>query len=126
MDDTAAYTAKVAMDDQSPRYLRIAGDIKSPEEMRQVVSELSATPYKLFRAGGLGLLSNLIKVGRFLSPGKNDLYPAWQGMQYMRNMIDDRAKLERLDNNRYPNMKWTTAKDVLKSHLAIEIMQKQN
>jgi hypothetical protein len=34
-------------------------------------------------------------------------------MQYMRNMFDGRAKLEPLDNDRYPGMRWTTARDVL-------------
>ena len=34
-------------------------------------------------------------------------------MQYMRNMFDGRAKLEPLDNDRYPSIRWTTARDVL-------------
>ena len=34
-------------------------------------------------------------------------------MQYMRNMFDGRAKLEPLDNDRYPDMRWTTVQDVL-------------
>jgi hypothetical protein len=31
----------------------------------------------------------------------------------MRNMFDGRAKLEPLDNGRYPGIRWTTARDVL-------------
>lgn len=42
------------------------------------------------------------------------LFTKWQGMQYMHNMIDDRSKIEKLDNNRYPQIKWTTVKDVVK------------
>jgi uncharacterized protein YbjT (DUF2867 family) len=117
MDDTAAYTASAATDATTPRYLRIAGDLKSPADMQALMSEISKTPYKLFRPGGQGLLGFIIKVARFFSSGEKELYPAWQGMQYMHNMIDDRALLKSTDNERYPNMKWTTAKDVLSNHL---------
>ena len=53
------------------------------------------------------------KVTRIVGPGEKELYPAWQGMQYMRNMFDGGAKLEPLDNDRYPGIRWTTARDVL-------------
>ena len=118
MDDTATYTAHVALDDHAPRYLRIAGDVKSPEELKQVIEELSSETYKFYRPGGLNLLSGIIKIARFVEPGKEKLYPAWQGMQYMRNMIDDRALINQLDNHRYAEMKWTSAKDVLAPHQA--------
>ncbi len=59
------------------------------------------------------MLGTLIRVARAVTPGKQELYPAWQGMQYMRNMFDGRAKMEPLDNNRYPGIRWTTARDVL-------------
>ncbi len=116
--DTAAYTANAALDPSTPRFLRIAGDLKSPREMKAVMSDVSGHQYRLLRAGGPGLLSILIKVARTLAPGKKELYPAWQGMQYMRNMIDDRATLGAIDNDRYPNMHWTTAKDVLSTYQA--------
>jgi hypothetical protein len=69
--------------------------------------------FRLFRAGGLGMLGTLIKLARTVAPGEKGLYPAWQGMQYMRNMFDGRAKLEPLDNDRYPGIHWRTARDVL-------------
>ena len=59
------------------------------------------------------MLGTLIKVGRTLAPAEKELYPAWQGMQYMRNMFDGRAKLEPLDNDRYPGMRWTAVREVL-------------
>ena len=40
------------------------------------------------------MLAAPIKVARAVAPGERGLYPAWQGMQYMRNMFDVRAKLE--------------------------------
>jgi hypothetical protein len=74
---------------------------------------LGGRAFRLFRAGGLAAFGTLIKIARAVAPGKTDLYPAWQGMQYMRNMFDGRAKLEPLDNDRYPGIRWATARDVL-------------
>jgi nucleoside-diphosphate-sugar epimerase len=113
MDDTATFTASAALDPSTPRFLRIAGDQLSARELTAVVSEVTGKEFHLFRAGGLGLLGALIKVARTVAPGEKGLYPAWQGMQYMRNMSDGRAKLEPLDNDRYPGIRWTTARDVL-------------
>jgi uncharacterized protein YbjT (DUF2867 family) len=113
MDDTAAFTASAALDPSTPRFLRIAGDRLSARELTAVVSEATGKRFRLFRAGGLGMLGALIKVVRAVAPGEKELYPAWQGMQYMRNMFEGRAKLEPLDNDRYPGIRWTTARDVL-------------
>lgn len=111
--DTALYTANVALDDTAPRMLRIAGDQISPREIRTAVSEISGKKYRLIRAGGPGMLSTIIKITRKISPAENELYPAWQGMQYMRNMIDERSILKQTDNQRYSDMRWTTIRDVL-------------
>jgi nucleoside-diphosphate-sugar epimerase len=113
IDDTAAFTASAALDPSTPRFLRIAGDQPSARELTAVVSEVTGKEFRLFRAGGLGMLSALIKVARTVAPGGKQLYPAWQGMQYMRNMFDGRARLEPLDNDRYPGIRWTTVRDVL-------------
>jgi len=113
MDNTAEFTAKVALDQSAPRYLRIAGDLISPREVKKVVSELTGKKFRLFRPGGKGLLGIIIKIARKLAPAENELYPAWQGMQYMHNMIDERSKIEKLDNGRYPGIRWTTVKNFL-------------
>lgn len=116
IDNTAAYTAEAALDSSAPRFLRIAGDLKSPRELKIVISGVSGKKFRMFRAGGLDLLSALIKVARVISHGEKEIFPAWQGMQYLRNMIDDRANLDTIDNDRYPNIRWTTVKDVLSTH----------
>jgi len=85
-------------------------------ELTAVVSEVTGKEFRLFRAGGLGMLGALIKVARTVAPGEKELYPAWQGMQYMRNIFDGRAKLEPLDNDRYPGIRWMTARDMLSAH----------
>jgi hypothetical protein len=69
--------------------------------------------FRLFRAGSLKRLETLIKVTRAIFPQRSALYPPWQGMQYLHNMFSGRAKLEPLDNDRYPGMRWTTVREVL-------------
>jgi nucleoside-diphosphate-sugar epimerase len=116
IDDTAAFTASAALDPSTPRFLRIAGDQLSARELTVVVSEVTGKEFRLFRAGSLRTLDTLIKVARTVAPGEKRLYPPWQGMQYMRNKFDGRANLEPLDNDRYPDISWTKARDVLSAH----------
>jgi len=113
MNDVAAFTAQVATDDNTPRYLTIAGDRLSARKIKTVVNGISQRPFGLFRAGGIGLLNQLISLTKFISPGKNDLYPAWQGMQYMRDMMEGRVKLGITDNQRYQTIRWTKLKEFL-------------
>ena len=113
MDNTAEYTSKVALDSNTPRYLRIAGDLISPCELKLTASQVTGQKFRLLRPGGQKLLAIIIKIARRLAPGKKELYPAWQGMQYMHNMIDARSKIEKLEINRYPEIQWTTVKDFL-------------
>lgn len=116
IDDTASFTAAAALDATAPRMLHIAGDRISARELAAIVSEVTGRRFRPFRPGGLGTLALIIKVARTLSPGKEALYPAWQGMQYMHNMFSGLAQVESLDNNRYPGMRWTTAREVLAAH----------
>jgi uncharacterized protein YbjT (DUF2867 family) len=113
MDDTAEFTASAALDPSTPRILRIAGDQLSAKELTAVVSEVTGKKFRLFRAGSLGMLGTLIKIARTIATGERKLYPAFQGMQYMHNMFDGRVKLEPLDNERYPDIKWTSAGELL-------------
>ena len=117
MDNTAAYTAQVALDASSPRYLRIAGDLISPREIKSVVSEVTGQKFRLFSAGGKRFLGLMIQIARKLAPGKTELYPAWQGMQYMRDMFSGRGKLSPLDNQRYGKTNWTLVENVLAAAL---------
>ena len=117
-DDTASFTARAAMDAHTPRFLRVAGDQLGARELATVVSQVTGERFRPLRAGGLGMLVIMIKVARTIAPGdEKELYPAWQGMQYMRNMLDGRAKLEPLDNGRYRDIHFTTVRDVLKRYL---------
>lgn len=116
INNTATYTAYAALDDSAPRFLRIAGDQMNPKQIRTLVGDITGQRFRLLRAGGPGLLSFLIKMMRKFSPAENELYPPWQGMQYMRNMIDRRSLLKKTDNERYPEMRWTTIREMLTSY----------
>ncbi len=118
VSDTAAFTAKVALETSTPRFLHIAGSQLNPIEIQAIVSELTGEKFRIIRAGGQELLGIIIRIARKFDREEKDLYPAWQGMQYMHNMIDQRATLTKLDNNRYPELHWTTVREMLSNHLS--------
>jgi nucleoside-diphosphate-sugar epimerase len=113
IDDVAAYTAAAAMDPASPRWLRIVGEETSPLGLAAAASEVTGKPFRTLRMGGIGLLEGMIKVARLVAPGKEQVFPPWQGMQYMRDMYSGDGKLVTLNNNRYPQLQWTTVRQVL-------------
>ncbi|KQP91900.1 NmrA family NAD(P)-binding protein [Methylobacterium sp. Leaf117] len=112
-DDVARYTASAALDPAAPRFLRIAGDVVTARELAATMSDLTGRPFGLWRAGGLGRLGLLIRVVRALTPASDAVFPAWQGMQYLRDMASGRGKLAPLDNGRYGTVSWTDARTVL-------------
>ena len=112
-ENVAEFTAAVAVDENTPRYLRIAGDKLSCNDFVKLLTELTTKKYKIFRPGGINLLNFLIKVTRFFSPSKSELYPAWQGMQYMRDIMEGRIIFQKYDNNRYSHLKWTPIREFL-------------
>jgi len=116
IEDTARFTAFAALDSETPRYLRIAGDQFSAKMLAKVMTELTSKEFKVFRPGSLGLFKFIISVVKRFNNDTEDLYPAWQGMQYMHNMYSGVGKLSQLDNDRY-KMKWTSAKELLHQFL---------
>jgi nucleoside-diphosphate-sugar epimerase len=120
MDNTAEYTAAAALDPSTPRFLRIAGDQKSARELAAVASEVTGQRWKLLRPGGLGAFGALIAITRKLVPGREDVYPPWQGMQYLRNMLSGAPKLHALDNDRYPEICWSSVRTVLTGRAGVE------
>jgi nucleoside-diphosphate-sugar epimerase len=114
MVDTADYTAAAALDPTTPRYLRVAGQVASIRQLRDEASAATGKEFKLFRAGSLGFLATMIKVTQTVAPAKDEVFPPWQGMQYLHNMLSGQAKLpEPLDNARYPDIRWTQVREVL-------------
>ena len=67
-DDVAGYVVDVALDDAAPRLLRIAGDTVSPRELAALMTDLTGERFGLWRAGGIRLLSLLIRIARTVTP----------------------------------------------------------
>ena len=68
MDYAAAFTASVALDPSTPRFLRIAGSQVSARELALIASEVTGKPFRLLRPGGLGMLGALIEIARLAAP----------------------------------------------------------
>lgn len=111
--DTAAFTAAAALDPTTPRYLRVAGEVATIRDLQAAASAATGRRFGRLRAGGLWLLKLLIKVTRRLAPAPKEVFPPWQGMQYLHNMFTGLPKLTPLDNARYPDIRWTTIREVL-------------
>lgn len=112
-ENIAAFTAETALADNTERYIKIAGDKLSCNDFVKLLTELTTNKFKLFKPGGISLLNFMIKLTRFFSPSKNELYPAWQGMQYMRDMMEGRIVFQKYDNEKYASINWTSVKAFL-------------
>lgn len=107
MDDTATFTAAAAMDNETPRYLKIVGEQISARSIAETMTLLTGSEFRLLRAGSVRSLRLMSNVVRSLTPPTNDPFPVWQGMQYSCSMFDGSAKLDPVDNERYPDIRWT-------------------
>ncbi|MDQ2794762.1 MAG: NmrA family NAD(P)-binding protein [Bacteroidota bacterium] len=111
--NTAEYTAAAALDPTTPRYLRVAGEVATVRGLQRAATVATGTPFGLLRPGGLWVLGTMITVTKTLMPAPNDVFPPWQGMQYLHNMFTGRPQLSPLDNARYPEIRWTPVREVL-------------
>ena len=107
-DDTAAYVGEAAMDPTTPRILRIAGDTETAHDIAGAMTLTTGETYRTQWAGSLGMLGAMIALTKLIAPQPDAAFPPWQGMQYMRDQFSGRARLERLDNGRYPELRWTS------------------
>lgn len=112
-DDVAAYTAAAALDDTTPRILRIAGDSVSVHDIAASLSDITGERYRPLWAGSLGSLGLLIRIAKLVAPQPQAAFPAWQGMQYMRDQFSGLVRLVPLDNGRYPQLAWTSVRQHL-------------
>jgi uncharacterized protein YbjT (DUF2867 family) len=113
MDDTAAYTAEVALDPDAPPILRIAGEQISAAGLATIASEVRGKEFRLLRGGSLGRLQKIIGVTKALIPKSDTPFPVGQGMQYLYCMFEGSGMLAPLDNQRYPGLQWTGVRSVL-------------
>lgn len=112
-DDVAAWTALAALDDTTPRILRIAGDSVSSRDIAAAMTAITGERYGLLWAGTIGTLGIMIGAAKLVAPRPTEVFPAWQGMQYVRDMFSGTAELDPLDNGRYPTIAWTTVRQLL-------------
>ena len=107
-DDVAAYAAAATLDNCTPRILRIAGDTVTARQIAALMSDVEQRRYRTLRCGSIGALSAMIAIAKRVAPQPGEPFPVWQGMQYMRDMFSGEGQLMSLDNNRYPDLRWTT------------------
>lgn len=114
MDDTAAFTAEVALDDNAPRDLQIASFQISPNIILANVKEASNQDFKIHQISSIESFAEYIKKQRTENPaGENELYANWQGGQYMYSMFT--TQNTKLANDRYDGLAWTKSLDYIKS-----------
>ena len=92
-DDVAAYVAAAAVDETTPRILRIAGDSVSARDLAAAMTGATGERYRTLWAGSLGSLGVMIRIAKRVAPGTDTVFPPWQGMQYMRDQFSGRARL---------------------------------
>lgn len=116
MDDTAAFTAEVALDDSAPRDLQIASFQVSPNIIFDNVKEINGHEFKVYQLTTLENFAEYIKKQRSDNPaGENELYAKFQQGQYMYSMFTTHHN--DLANERYQGIFWTKSIDYLKSFL---------
>jgi NmrA-like family len=112
MDNTADYIAAAALDSSTPRFLRIASFQISPNELVAIGTEVKKKKFKLIPMGSMADFSDSNKQERSAHPeGEKELYPSWQAKQYLHSMFS--VQNIPLDNNRYSDVQWTSAFDVI-------------
>ncbi|MVN91286.1 NmrA family NAD(P)-binding protein [Mucilaginibacter aquatilis] len=110
--DTAKFTAAAALDDLTPRDLRIASFQLSPLDFTLLGEQLCGSPFMLQHQGTMEQFSeNIDRLRAADTDGETQLYPQWQQMQYLYSMFS--AQNTSLDNDRYPEIIWTSAYDTL-------------
>ncbi|MBC7577136.1 MAG: NmrA family NAD(P)-binding protein [Tardiphaga sp.] len=112
-DNVAAYAAAVAMDADTPRIMRIAGDSVTVRDIAATMSMVTGECYRPLWVGTLGMLGIMIRIAKLVAPDPGAAFPPWQGMQYMRDQFSGRAWLTPLDSDRYPELTWTSVREHL-------------
>ncbi|OMP75881.1 NmrA family NAD(P)-binding protein [[Flexibacter] sp. ATCC 35208] len=111
-DNAAEFTASAALDPDTPRILRIHSFSVSPVELTAFAKAFNKGEFRLMPMGSLADFAAYNKRERAAHPeGEHELYAKWQQSQYMHSMFS--VQNTPLDNDRYPNITWTTATEVV-------------
>lgn len=110
MDDTAAFTAMVAIDEHTPRALHISSFSVSPDDLAVLSEKNKGSRFNLINKGSMESFSADNRVFRAANPaGEDELYPRWQQAQYMYSMF--LVHHEKLDNARYEGLTWSPVEE---------------
>lgn len=118
IQNTAEAAAAAALDSNPPRFVRIAGETLSIHQLQTVASQATGKPFGLLRAGSLKTLNRMIHLTQKFSSDSDEVFPPWQGMMYLRDMLSGEAKLSPLDNERYSEIRWVPVWEVLTESLS--------
>jgi nucleoside-diphosphate-sugar epimerase len=119
LDDIAAFTALASLHASTPRTLRIVGERISAHELAIVAQEVSGERFEVIHGGTIADLSDTIsRLQKAADPADRELYPDWQRMMYMRTMFGHSAEVGSIDNQRYPHLHWTSARELLEARFA--------
>lgn len=114
MDDTAAYTAEAALDENAPRFVRIAGDLLGPRQLAAVAEAATGEKFSVVSLGSLQALEKEIETQRAADPApESSPFPKWVQLQYALGMINGLAVVKPLDNDRYAGIRLTRVQDFL-------------
>ncbi|WP_037353694.1 NmrA family NAD(P)-binding protein [Amycolatopsis orientalis] len=101
--DTAAYTAAVALDPEVSGPVRVAGDVLSMKDFHAALERGSGRSLALRRLGSTEDLAAEIERRKSVAAAPAD----YVALQYVWAMVTGKAKLEPLDNDRYPDIRPT-------------------
>jgi len=113
MEDSAKYTAEVAVDESINGFVNFLGDSKSIKEMAKIYQDVYGVEPQLQPMGSLEDLYNTMTSVFQKAPG--NVY-AWMGMYYQYYMLNGKTLLGELSNDHYPQIVPTTIETFLKSH----------
>lgn len=74
-------------------------DTVSANDVKKIGSEITEDKFSLLEPGCVGRLNAIIRIAKFPDGSKTDLYPARQGMQYMKDRLEGRAIIAAHDIN---------------------------
>ena len=115
LDNVADYTALAALDDDAPRYLRVASTTQTPTTLAVALSRLTGRQFTTKREGSLDEIRGKIATLLQQDPSPCDnLRPYWQALQFAENISSGFGGAKTHDNDRYGSqVKWATIEEVL-------------
>jgi nucleoside-diphosphate-sugar epimerase len=112
ISDTASFVAAICNEDDPPEVVRIAGDVLTMTEFAEAASRGMSEEFVPENKGSIEDLEKSIEEKK-----RTASHPfEWIAWQYHHNMVTGRAKLDPLDNGRYPEVKPMTVEEFARLH----------